>query len=77
MVEPSEGIAKARDVAHETRVTPRDDVCAIAYETFLGDGETWGNTVSFCLPKHPRAGARVVRYLGPWRPRSGMSCRKT
>jgi hypothetical protein len=47
------------------RVSPRKDVTVIAYETFLGDGETWGNAVSFCLPRDQDTAKRTIRCLGP------------
>ena len=46
------------------RLMPREDVTAIAYETFLGDGQTWGNAVSFCLPGSGDVGNRAIRCLG-------------
>jgi hypothetical protein len=47
------------------RITPRDAVTVIAYETFVGDSETWGNAVAFCLPVQSDERPRVVRCLGP------------
>lgn len=50
------------------RVTPRDDLAVLAYNTFPGQGDTWGNEVAFCLPaKGPQAKveARAIRCLGP------------
>lgn len=46
-------------------VLTRLDVAALAYETFSGDGETWGNTVAFCLPQPARRQCGVIRSLGP------------
>jgi hypothetical protein len=48
------------------RVTPREEVSVIAYQTFVGDGETWGNAVAFCLPREGGCDSpRVIRDLGP------------
>ena len=33
------------------RLKPRQDVKVIAYDTLGSDGETWGQSVAFCLPK--------------------------
>lgn len=43
---------------------PREDVTVIAYEIFVGDGETWGNGISFCLPREHHTGNRAIRCLG-------------
>lgn len=47
------------------RVTPRDDVQAVAYDTLSSDGETWGQSVAFCLPAPEAMEDGVVRALGP------------
>jgi hypothetical protein len=62
------GSSGAAVVTHRggIRVSPREDVAVIAYETFVGDGETWGNAVAFCLPRLGNSGSRpVIRDLGP------------
>jgi hypothetical protein len=47
------------------RVTPRENAAVIAYETFVGDGETWGNAVAFCVPREGGSARRVITCLGP------------
>ncbi|WP_337189150.1 hypothetical protein [Phenylobacterium sp.] len=47
------------------RVTPRDDVRVVAYDTLASDGETWGQAVAFCLPVPPCMDQGAVRALGP------------
>lgn len=47
------------------RVTPRDDVRVIAYDTLGSDGETWGQSVAFCMEKPADGAPGVVCALGP------------
>ncbi len=64
---------RARDGGAETivteraalRVTPRDDVKVVAYDTLGSDGETWGQSVAFCMPKPADDAQGAVRALGP------------
>jgi hypothetical protein len=46
------------------RVTPCDDVRVIAYDTLSSDGETWGQSVAFCIPAPADMEQGVVRALG-------------
>ncbi len=46
------------------RLSPRDDVQVIAYDTLVSDGKTWGNAVAFCLPLPAAEPSRVVRRVG-------------
>jgi hypothetical protein len=46
------------------RITPRDDVKIVAYDTLSSDGETWNQAVAFCLPK-PADAPQTVHRLGP------------
>jgi hypothetical protein len=47
------------------RVSSSDDIKVIAFDTLSSDGETWNQTVVFCLPKPGTGAPRVVRRLGP------------
>lgn len=47
------------------RITPRDDLAVLAYNTFPGRGDTWGNEVAFCLPSKGKEETRAIRCLGP------------
>jgi len=47
------------------RVTPRDDVKVIAYDTLASDGETWGQAVAFCMETPAEGAPGVVCTLGP------------
>lgn len=46
------------------RVSTHNPVTAIAYETFVGDGETWGNAVAFCVPTRSGGRERTIQRLG-------------
>ncbi len=46
------------------RVVPRDDVKVVAYDTLSSDGETWNQSVAFCLPK-PSEKSQIVHRIGP------------
>lgn len=46
------------------RIAPRDDIRILAYDTLASDGQTWGQSVAFCLPAESSGGA-VIRSLGP------------
>ncbi|ODT87452.1 hypothetical protein [Phenylobacterium sp. SCN 70-31] len=45
-------------------MTPRDDIRVVAYDTLSSDGETWGQSVAFCLPAPPLMDQGAVRALG-------------
>jgi hypothetical protein len=47
------------------RILPRDDLRAVAYDTLVSDGETWGNAVAFCLPAAGAQAGNCVRRIGP------------
>src|SRR5262249_8059824 len=47
------------------RVRPRADLKVVAYDTLSSDGETWGQSVAFCLPAPANMEPGVVRGLGP------------
>ncbi len=46
------------------RVSPAGDVKVVAYDTLSSDGETWNQSVAFCLPK-PADTPQIVHRLGP------------
>lgn len=46
------------------RVTSREDLKVMAYDTLSSDGETWGQSVAFCLPAPADMTPGVVRALG-------------
>lgn len=45
-------------------VEPRGDLRVIAYDTLSKDGETWGQSVAFCLPGPDKMTQGAVRNLG-------------
>lgn len=47
------------------RVKGHDDLVVLAYNTFPGRGDTWGNEVAFCLPSKRQSQPRAIRCLGP------------
>jgi hypothetical protein len=47
------------------RVRSRADLTVLAYNTFPGGGDTWGNEVAFCLPATQERPPRAIRCLGP------------
>lgn len=47
------------------RVTPCPGVTLLAYNTFPGGGDTWGNEIAFCLPARRDSPPRAIRCLGP------------
>jgi hypothetical protein len=47
------------------RVAPTPELTAIAYDTLSSDGETWGQSVAFCLPRPAEMDQGVIRALGP------------
>ena len=46
------------------RLSPRNDLHVVAYDTLVSDGNTWGNAVAFCLPLPTAISDRNVRRLG-------------
>ncbi len=46
------------------RVAPRPDLRAIAYDTLARDGESWGQSLAFCLPAPADMAQGAVRSLG-------------
>ena len=46
------------------RVQPHSDLNILAFETLASDGETWGNSVAFCLPLPAQIGEQSIRCLG-------------
>jgi len=47
------------------RIVPDPALRVIAYDTLGSDGETWGQSLTFCLPAPDRMEQEGVRSLGP------------
>jgi hypothetical protein len=47
------------------RIVPCPGLRAVAYDTLSPDGETWGNSIAFCLPADCGEALGAVRRLGP------------
>lgn len=46
------------------RVVPTEDLRPVAFDTLSSDGETWGQSVAFCLPRPERMEHDGIRWLG-------------